>query len=265
MKNLFSVFIGILLSWICISVQAAYITDKLVAGLYSEAKVTDKPVKALNSGTPLEVISRENEFVQVRTSDGTVGWVEAAYLTDEKPARSILLDTQAKVSMLQKQLEQVKGLAENASANGGVADLAQWQEKLTKAQGQISQLEIQLKAAKLNNQKWQESQQSLDGEKQQLIAQMKAESEAAMVSLQQQNEALKEQIRQVAEILNISPEAISAETPAVAATTQMKIVEILSHDWIWVLLVVALILGFAGGFYFMRYKVIQRFGKVMRL
>ncbi len=254
--------VGLLLLQLSITVQAAYITDKLVAGLYKEAKVTDKPLKALNSGTPLEVVSRKNGFVKVRTADGTVGWVEATYLTDEKPARSILLDTQAKLSMLQKQLETLKGKSAAASVSKDGGDVAQWQDKLAKAQGQISQLEIQLKAEKLNNQKNEKDQQSLEQHKQLLAEQIKAESQAAMQALQQENQVLREQIQQVAQILSVP--VADKEIQVVSHDKTAGLLDVYKDRWFWIVLAVVLISGFAGGFFYMRHRVTQRFGSVMK-
>jgi SH3 domain protein len=238
------VLVGLwLLSGLSVS-QAAYITDKLVAGLYEEPEVSDKPLKALNSGTPLEVVSRKNGFVNVRTSDGTLGWVEATYLTDEKPARSILLDTQAKVSILQKQLEQLKGQLADSPGNEQKDNLSVWQEKLARAEGQISQLEIQLKAAKLNNKKADESQQAVN----------------------QENQQLRDQIARVAAIVGANIEAQSAISPETVKTgAQKSMAGVFSNDMIWILLVIGLVLGFVAGFYYMRFKVSQRFGNVIRL
>jgi len=250
----------LMLSGLSVS-QAAYITDKLVAGLYKEAAVSDKPVKALNSGTPLEVVSRKAGFVKVRTSDGTIGWVEETYLTDEKPARSMLLDVQAKISILQKQLEAARGARADTAAGGETQDLSAWQEKLTRAQGQISQLEIQLQAARLNAKKFEQSQEQFDREKQQLRSDLQARTEAATAELKKENQVLHEQIRQVAKVLNIQPAG-----QADSETTQAHdVIEILKARWSWIFFAFALIVGFSGGYFYMRHKVTQRFGGVFKL
>ncbi|MBT8439139.1 MAG: TIGR04211 family SH3 domain-containing protein, partial [Gammaproteobacteria bacterium] len=209
---------GLLLILAVTTTQAAYITDKLVAGLYKEAKVTDKPVKALTSGTPLEVVSRKNGFIKVRTSDGVIGWVESTYLTDEKPARSILLDTQAKLSILQKKLDKLSRLEKNADAAKAVDEIAALQEKLAQAQGKISQLEIQLKASRISGDQLDESRELLEREKKQLVADMQKQNEAAMKALQNENASLKKQIQQVADILNVSESNMTAKPEKAAVS-----------------------------------------------
>ena len=228
--------------------QAAYITDKLVAGLYEKAEVSDKPIKALNSGTPLEVVSRKDDFVKVRTSDGAIGWVEASYLTDEKPARSMLLDIQSKVSILQKQLEQAKGkqASDVGTSQASGTDIVQWQEKLAKAEGKIAQLGIQLKAAKLDQQEKQKDQM-----------------DAKLKAAQSETEALRQQIKQVAKILNV--ELKSNESVGYFEMVGEKGDVEKTNYVAWIVLAVGIILGFLVGFAYMQRKVSQRFGSAFRL
>ena len=275
--------VGFLLLLLLVSpLQAAYITDKLVAGLYKDASLKDKPIKALASGTPLEVVSRKNGFVKVRTSDGVIGYVESAYLTDEKPARSILLDTQAKLSILQKKLKQLQKLQsdrnanENSDSNSGnnkAVDITEWQDKLAKAEGQISQLKIQLQAAKLSGGKAQENQELFEREKRKLVEDMQAKADAALRLLQNENDALKKQLAGIADILqikrvNASAATVEPHSAATAGDTDSSwgtgIKNMLANKAVWITLAVILLLGFVGGYYFMRYRVRQRFGSVFR-
>lgn len=257
------------------SSQGAYITDKLVAGLYKEAKVTNKPIKALNSGTPLEVVSRKEGFVQVRTSDGVIGWVESTYLTDEKPARIILLDTQARLSMMQKKLDKLSQLEEGSDVAKAAEEISALEEKLAQAQGKISQLELQLKAAHLSGDKLDQNRELLEREKQQLVADMQAKHAEAMKALQKQKESLQQQITQVAEILKLPSktsseaaqpkESSTSDSLQTASSVSAEFSGILSGKVYWVIALLILILGFAVGYYVMRYRVQQRFGSMFRL
>jgi SH3 domain protein len=261
----------VLTCWIS-SLNAAYITDKLVAGLYKENKVSEKPLKALSSGTPVEVIERKDGFIKVRTSDGTIGWVEATYLTDEKPAKSLLLDTQAKVSMLQKQLDQLKALQEKGASADAVADLTALQEKLAKAEGQVSQLELQLQAARVNIKNLEEQKALFEREKEKLLEDVKAGVQQEMDKLEQDNEALTQQISQVAKILRLSNDApvtneVAQPLPA-KASPEIKtssVIKPLGDFVLWILVAISLITGTALGYFYMRHRVQQRFGSAFRL
>ena len=267
MRTFLRVWLGLLL---ITPLQAAYITDKLVAGLYEEAKVSDKPLKALPSGTPLEVVSRSNGFVKVRTPDGIDGWVEAAYLTDEKPARTMLLDAQAKLSILQKQLEQAKGRLANtadadaasATADADAAAGNDLQNRLAQARGQVSQLEIQLQAAKLElknaRQQLQQSQQQHASE----IQQLQQQAEQSLQQVTEQNELLQQRINQVAELLRIPQAApLSAPpTPSTDASGKPDWSDWKSNYWLWLVPLLALMLGFIGGMAFLHHRISKRFG-----
>ena len=266
---------GILLLLAVNATQAAYITDKLVAGLYKEAKVTDKPLKALASGTPLEVVSRKNGFIKVRTSDGVIGWVESAYLTDEKPARSILLDTQAKLSIMQKKLDKLSKLEKNTDAAKAVDEIATLEEKLAQAQGKISQLEIQLKASRISGDQLDESRELLEREKKQLAADLQKQHEAASKALQNENASLKKQIQQVADILNVSVSNTTAK-PEKAAVSDNTVNQAgkpllanftasVSNKLFWMIGIAILLLGFVAGYYVMRLRVQHRFGPMFKL
>jgi len=90
------------------TVQAAHITDKLLVGLYDKPDSATPPAKILPSGTPLEVLGKKGDFSQVRLGDGTKGWIKKDYISNEKPARTMLLELQAKASTLQKKLSKAE-------------------------------------------------------------------------------------------------------------------------------------------------------------
>lgn len=83
---------------------ASHITDRLLAGLYAEPALTEQPLQLLPSGTPLEILERQAGFQKVRLGDGTEGWVEARYVSEEKPAKAMLLEAQARLAQLQAEL-----------------------------------------------------------------------------------------------------------------------------------------------------------------
>jgi len=65
-------FIGLTLPLIVLSAAggAAHITDKLVVGIYADPGVDGSPLQLLPSGTPLEVLQRKDEFVEIRLGFG---------------------------------------------------------------------------------------------------------------------------------------------------------------------------------------------------
>lgn len=80
-----------------------YISPRLQLGLHTKASL-DSPIKVLiGSGMPVEVITKDKEFSQVKTSEGAEGWVKSKFLTKEQPAR-------LKVEKMQVELQQAQQL-----------------------------------------------------------------------------------------------------------------------------------------------------------
>ena len=88
--------------------ETAYVTDNLRLGLHQAADTSDRSFRTLDSGQELEILSRDRNYAHVSLPDGTRGYVKAAYLVDEKPAKLIVAETQAEVDRLQAQLEQLR-------------------------------------------------------------------------------------------------------------------------------------------------------------
>jgi hypothetical protein len=83
--------------------HAAFITDKMAVGLYASAG-DKEPVKVLTSGTPLEILNRAGPLCRVRTGVGDTGWLECRYVTDDTPARTMLVEAQARNGELSERL-----------------------------------------------------------------------------------------------------------------------------------------------------------------
>ncbi len=106
--NLFLFFALLLVSSNSLS-QTLYITDKIPIPLYAEANKSSALVKKLPSGTLVSPVADKsdvtkdtgngsvgNKFIYVETKDGISGWIEAIYLTNEKPTQLEYLELAAK-------------------------------------------------------------------------------------------------------------------------------------------------------------------------
>ena len=88
--------------------ETAYVTDNLRLGLHQAADTSDRAFQTLDSGQELEILTRDRNYAHVALPDGTRGYVKAAYLVDEKPAKLIVEETQAEVVRLQAELEELR-------------------------------------------------------------------------------------------------------------------------------------------------------------
>jgi len=135
------------------SVQAAYITDKLLVGFYAKPNASAQPTKVLPSSTPMEVLGKKDAFSKVRLGDGKEGWVKTIYISTEKPARAMLLELQAKSSAIQNKLLQAQKALKAAKAGGAAPADSKAVAKLQQELAQTKKRLVAMNNALKNEQK----------------------------------------------------------------------------------------------------------------
>ena len=89
-------FIGVLtLLPLLAAAETAYVTDNLRLNMYQNADLSGTRIDTLVSGQAFEVLSRNAQTALVELADGKQGYVSAAYMVFDKPARLIVTETQA--------------------------------------------------------------------------------------------------------------------------------------------------------------------------
>ena len=135
--------------------ETAYVTDNLRLGLHTAEDTSDRAFRFLDSGQAMEILVRDRNYANVRLPDGTEGWVKAAYLVDEKPAKLIVAETIAERDALAAELESTKqAFAEPAAA-------------IDRLEGEVTTLRSQLEAAQAQVEELQEENASIQGLKDQ--------------------------------------------------------------------------------------------------
>lgn len=69
-----------------ISAETLYVTDRILLGIHQLADEQSPILKSIPSGSIVTVVSKQANFINVRTADGTQGWVAANFLVKTKPA-----------------------------------------------------------------------------------------------------------------------------------------------------------------------------------
>ncbi|MGB5614201.1 MAG: SH3 domain-containing protein [Sedimenticolaceae bacterium] len=213
---------------------AAHITDKLVVGMYAEPGAGGSPLTLLSSGAPLEVLQRRDGFVEVRLADERKGWVEATYVTEEKPAKAMLLETQARLRHMGLQLAALKEKCPAADetdaapvvpgdAVPGAGDTP-LRQALDEAEARIAQLEQQLAASPPE---W-EAQQRLD--------------------------QLQGRVRQALDLL------ADAQVPVSPSVQPESAFDLFMRYRLWIAGLVLALLGFVAGAAFLDYRFRRRHG-----
>lgn len=136
--------IGLLLLLpILAAAETGYVTDRLMLGLHEAADTSDRPFRSLESGTEFEILSRDRLYAHVRLADGTEGYVKAAYVVYEPPAKLIVNQTQAEVERLTTELNEAKAaFAEPAAVIDSLkAQVATLESDQEAARARVEELE----------------------------------------------------------------------------------------------------------------------------
>lgn len=125
--------------------ETAYVTDNLRLGLHQSEDTSDRAFRMLDSGQPLEILYRAGNYANVQLPDGMQGFVKAAYLVTEKPAKLILAETIAERDALREELDATReSLAEPAAAIAALeSERDELSSRLASAQSQLASLEQQ--------------------------------------------------------------------------------------------------------------------------
>ncbi len=207
---------------LCLSglAAAAHITDKLVVGLYAQPSLEGEPQRLLTTGTPLEVLKRGKGVLQVRLADDTRGWVEARYVTDEKPAAMMLLEARAEIRRLKAELDARQG---RTTPLPSLAD-ARAEQQLAAARARIQALEKDL-------------------------AELPALRRAA-----QERDRLKARIDELRRLLGVQ---VAARQEAETARRELPLWK---RYLPWIVAGLLALLGFAAGVAFIDWRIRKRYG-----
>lgn len=96
--------------------ETAYVTDNLRLGIHQAADTSDRAFDSLESGQELEIISRDRNYANVRLPNGREGYVKAAYLVFDKPAKLIVAQTLSENESLQAELDELRAAFAEPSA-----------------------------------------------------------------------------------------------------------------------------------------------------
>jgi len=146
-RSIWSVLALLALAPLAAIAETAYVTDNLRLGLHRAPDTSDRAFQYLDSGQAMEILTRDRNYANVRLPDsaGTEGWVKAAYLVEDKPAKLIVAEITAERDALVAELEATKqAFAAPAAAIAALEnDAAEFDAKLAESTARIADLEEQ--------------------------------------------------------------------------------------------------------------------------
>lgn len=123
--------------------ETGYVTDRLILGLHEAEDTSDRAFRSLESGQEFEVLSRDRLYARIQLPDGTQGYVKAAYVVYDPPAKLIVNQTQARVDELTAELDEARrAFAEPAAAIEALkVESAGLRSELDASQARVGELE----------------------------------------------------------------------------------------------------------------------------
>ena len=236
--------------------ETLYVVDRIEIGVHETTELDSVILEVVPTGTPLTVLERSGEFVQVRTPDGNEGWVDESYLVSSEPARQSVTELQQRLSETARDLGAARAevevlrqrLADARQVGGGStseasADTAREMNEVT---GRLSEALDELAALAEKNQRLERR-----------IAELEAMREAAAAEREQEERAL---AAALAAPPADAPAAMGDEAPP--ATPDASLLDAWKGwgVWHWVLFLSLLALAFALGGYAVDWSVRRRHG-----
>ncbi len=146
------------------SAQTKYVTDRITLEIHQTSSSTSPLIEQVPSGTPLLILETDGAFSKVETPDEKIGWVEAAYLMTEKPARLLYTELNSKhkqslalISDLKEKKNTVTQISDEEKK-----DVAWMQAELKKARDKAKNLESTLATKSLNSKASIEDKKNLE-------------------------------------------------------------------------------------------------------
>ena len=170
--------------------DTAFVIDRLLVGIHETKDADSAIVKVVPTGTQLEVIKRDGDVANVRAAGGASGWVDAAYLSPEPPARLRIVELEKSKAALEERLKQL----EQAARGGAPAAASPTVEQASAEINTLTKENTDLKG-KLSDEKLRA--ETLQTEVSSLRAQVKSTAvppDARLVELERSRDELEQEI-----------------------------------------------------------------------
>lgn len=125
-----------------IHAETQYVIDELQVGVHKDSSIDSPILTLVPSGTALQVLSKNDVFVQVTEPGGTTGWVHEQYLIKEAPDNTQLLALKKQNQSLENELQQLKLQSTGNAEIGG--NTQQLERQLKSERLRVGELQAQL-------------------------------------------------------------------------------------------------------------------------
>lgn len=168
---------------VCAPAPAAtlYVSDQFTVPLRRGPSNSHRIINAgLPSGTALEVLGEDTAagFTQVRTPNGTEGWMPTQYLSEQPVARAQLAAANRRIESLEQQLKTLRDTYQEtrgarAQSEGRASDLGKQTEKLQAELAEVRRISATSIANYEENKQLKASNQALQAQVTELTARVR--------------------------------------------------------------------------------------------
>ena len=232
--------------------ETVYVIDQLLVGVHAEKNLDSAITKVLPTGTMLEVIERDGELARVKDQQGNEGWIDAAYLMQNPPARQMVERLERANSELQAQLSEAKsaGSSNDGTTSTSDAQRAAEVDQLTK---ENTELKRKLSTEMVNNTKLTDK---LNNAEARLADRPLSAAETQVTELEKSVNDLKRDLEKSLQ----ANKALKAENKR-SIGEALPTVNLQSFSWpVMVACIVVVLLAYGGGLYTMDYLNRRRHG-----
>lgn len=122
--------------------ETKYVTDKIVLELHKTKSSLSELIEQLPSGSPLTILETDGAYSRVEANDGKSGWVESAYLMNDKPAQLLYSELQQEHKRSLALIESLKNdIASSGQSEEDIKNIGWMRAELKKARDRAKNLE----------------------------------------------------------------------------------------------------------------------------
>jgi len=240
--------------------EQSYVTDRISLDIHIGADEKTSVIKSVPSGTELEVLDEEGNFVEIRLRDGTQGWVNSGFVMIEIPAEKkydvlatqyekttqeldkLKLDYTKKNRELQTRRDQLSNATTTIRdlkkrKDGKIIVDPEMENKLTASLQEIETLKLKLIKLEKN------SESKVDIDQKQIFSELQ--------DVKIQNDVMQKRID--VSMAHLSGKRIPTAEELASIRPQFPL-------WYWGLLIVLLLTGIVAGYFIMDYRYRSRHG-----
>ena len=84
------IFVSLLCNATAAWAETRYISDQLVVSLREQPQNGSETIVYLKTDTPVEVLEVGEQYIQVKTKNGEIGYIQKSYLTEKTPKATVI-------------------------------------------------------------------------------------------------------------------------------------------------------------------------------